>query len=147
MCHHESYNIIPLFLVGKKDFKSLCLKVVSIVLNKYDYIDYVTNLWDMFFTTIKSLDKKFIQESGSRETPSSLFTCFLEMNNHLKLASFLNREKSLYLNILSIMTIKNISQTMVLAIPSFVENLLNLEHGNHENQDNILLHGIFFNAS
>ena len=65
------------------------------------------------------------------------------MRNHLKLASFLNREKSLCLNILSIMTIKNISQTMVLEIPSFVENLLNLEHGNHENQDNIMLHGFF----
>ena len=82
----------------------------------------------MFFTTIKSLDKKFIQESGSRETPSSLFICFLEMNNHLKLASFLKRDKSLVPNIPTIMFVKSVLEAMISTILTFVENLLNLEH-------------------
>ena len=128
MCHHESYKSLPLFLGGKKDLRSLYLKVISIVLNKYDSINYGTNLWDMFFTTIKSLDKKFTHESGSRKTPSSLFTCFLEMNNHLKLASFLKRDKSLVPNIPTIMFVKSVLEAMISTILTFVENLLNMEH-------------------
>ena len=72
--------------------------------------------------------EKFIQESESNQTPSSLFTCFLEMNNHLKLGSFLKREKSLVPNIPSIMSIKSVSKAMVSTIMSFSENILNLEH-------------------
>ena len=91
----------------------------------------------MFFTPIQPSFEKFMQESGSSQTPSSLFTCFLEMRNHLNLSSVLKREQSFFLNILSIMSIKCVSKYIVLEILSLVVSLLNLEHGNHEDQDNI----------
>ena len=97
----------------------------------------------MFFTAIKPLFEKFIQESESIETPSSLSTCFLEMGNHLNLASFLKRKKLFVPNILSIKSIKSVSKDMALTILRLVEYLLNMEIGNHEHQDKILLHGIF----
>lgn len=131
-----------LFLSGMKDLRSLCLKVISIVLNKYDSIDYSSNFWNIFFTAVKPLVEKFTQESGSNKTPSSLFICFLEMSKSLKLASFLQREKSLVPNILSILSVKSVSEAMVSAILSFVENLLNLEDGNDEDQENVLLQEI-----
>ena len=52
----------------------------------------------------------------------------MEISNTLKIASFLKREKSLLLNILSIMFVKIVLEAMVSTILSFVENLLNLEH-------------------
>ena len=128
-----------------KGLTSLCLNVISIVLNKYDSINYGTSLWDMFFMPIQPSFEKFMQESGSSETPSSLFTCFLEMSNkYLNLGPFLKREKSLIPNIMLFMSIKSVSKAMVSTILSFDKNLPNLEHGNHENQDNIMLHGICF---
>lgn len=142
MIHEGKYKKPPFFLGGMKDLRSFCLKVISIVLNKYDSIDYGTNFWNIFFTAIKPLVEKFRQESGSNETPSSLFTCFLEMSKSIKLASFLRREKSLVPNILSILSVKSVSEAMVSAILSFIENLLNLEDGNDEEQENILLQEI-----
>ena len=136
-------RILPLFLRGIKNLRLLCLKVILIVLSKYDSIDYGTNLWNMYFTTIHPYVEKIIQESESSEIPNSLFTCFLEMRNHLNLSSVLKREQSFFLNILSIMSIKCVSKYIVLEILSLVESLLNLEHGNHEDQDNILLHAFF----
>ena len=85
-------RILPLFLQGIKDLRLLCLKVISIVLSKYDSIDYGTNLWNMYFTAIQPYVEKINRESESYEIPKSLFTWFLEMRNHLKLASFLKIE-------------------------------------------------------
>ena len=98
---------------------------------------------NMFFTTIKPLVEKFIQECERGETPGHCFTCFIEMYNYLKLVSFIKREKLLVPNMMSILPIKIVSKAMVLAILNFLENLLNFDHGNHENQDNIMLHGFF----
>ena len=78
---------------------------------------------------IQPLVDKFIEESGSSETPISLF--FYENEKPLKLTSFLKREKSLSPNILSIPSIKSVSKAMVLVILSFVVNLMNLECRNH----------------
>ena len=84
-----------------------------------------------------------IYPSDNNETPSSLFTCFLEMSNHLKLDSYLSREKLFVPNLLSVSSIKSVLEAMVLVILNFIENLLTLEHENHEDQDNILLHDFF----
>ena len=112
------------------------------LLSKFDSSGYGTNLWNMFLTAIKQLLEKFIKKSESTQTPNSLVTCFMEMSNHLKLASFLKPKNLFVPNILSIMYIKSVLEAMVLGIFSFIDNLLNLEHGNHEDQDNILLHGM-----
>ena len=72
------------------------------------------------FVAIKPLVEKFIQESESSETLSSVFTCFMEMSNRLNLASFFKREKSLVPNILSIMLVKIVLGAMVSTILSFI---------------------------
>ena len=94
------------------------------------------------FYNNKTINWKFIPESESGETPNSLFTCFQEMSNHLKLDSYLSREKLFVPNLLSILSIKSVLEAMVLAILSFIDNLLNLDHVNLEEQDHILLYGI-----
>ena len=46
-----------------KDLRLLCLKVIYIVLSKYNSINYGTNLWNMLFIAIKPSFENFIQES------------------------------------------------------------------------------------
>ncbi|KAH9312457.1 hypothetical protein KI387_027492, partial [Taxus chinensis] len=125
-----------------KDLRSLCLKVIAIMLNKYDSFHFGSVFWDIFFTAIKPLVDKFRQESSSSDTPSSLFTCFLAMSESSKLASFLQTEKSLVPSILSILSVKGVSDAMISAVLTFVENILNLDDGNNEDQDNVLLQEI-----
>ncbi|XP_057867600.2 uncharacterized protein LOC131074886 isoform X2 [Cryptomeria japonica] len=129
-------------LFDMKDLRSLCLKVIAIMLNKYDSFDFGSVFWDIFFTAIKPLVDKFRQESGSSETPSSLFTCFLAMSESRKLASFLQREKMLVPNILAILSVKGVSESMISAVLTFVENLLDLDDINNEDQDKALLEEI-----
>ena len=110
-----------------KDLRSLCLKIVSFVLNKYEDHDFGCEFWDLFFTSVKPLIDGFKQEGSSSEKPSSLFSCFLAMSRSLRLVSLLCRERNLVPDIFSILTVPTASEAIISCVLKFISNLLDLE--------------------
>ncbi|XVE81263.1 hypothetical protein DITRI_Ditri15bG0049500 [Diplodiscus trichospermus] len=111
-----------------KDLRSLCLKIVSLVLNKYEDHDFGCEFWDLFFTSVKPLIDGFKQEGSSSEKPSSLFSCFLAMSRRLQLVSLLCRERTLVPDIFSILTTSTASEAIISCVLKFVSNLLDLDN-------------------
>ncbi|KAK2393598.1 ARM repeat superfamily protein [Trifolium repens] len=111
-----------------KDMRSLCLKIVSHVVNKYEDHEFGSDLWDRFFSSVKPLIDKFKQEAASSEKPSSLLSCFLAMSANRKLVSLLYREESLIPDIYSIISVNSASEAVVYCVLKFVDNLLSLDN-------------------
>ncbi|KAK9281533.1 hypothetical protein L1049_004436 [Liquidambar formosana] len=110
-----------------RDLRSLCLKIISLVLNKYEDHDFNCGFWDLFFTSVKPLIDGFKQEGSSSEKPSSLFSCFIVMSRSHNLVSLLYREKNIIPDIFSILTVKTASEAIVSCVLEFIENLLTLD--------------------
>lgn len=110
-----------------KDLRSLCLKIISLVLNKYEDHDFGCDFWDLFFASVKHLVAGFKQEGSSSEKPSSLFSCFVAMTGSYRLVSLLSREKNLVPDIFTILSVTSASDAIVSCVLTFVENLLNLD--------------------
>ncbi|KAG6678404.1 hypothetical protein I3842_14G078800 [Carya illinoinensis] len=110
-----------------KDLRSLCLKIISLFLDKYEDYEFGCEFWDLFFTSVKPLVDGFKQEGSSSEKPSSLFSCFVAMSRSHRLVSLLSREKNLVRDIFSMLSIKSASEAIVSCVLKFVENLLNLD--------------------
>jgi U3 small nucleolar RNA-associated protein 20 len=111
-----------------KDMRSLCLKIVSQVVNKYEDHEFGSDLWDRFFSSVKTLIEKFKQEAASSEKPSSLLSCFLAMSANHKLVALLSREESLIPDIFSIVSVNSASEAIVYCVLKFVDNLLSLDN-------------------
>ncbi|CAK9136502.1 unnamed protein product [Ilex paraguariensis] len=118
-----------------KDMRSLCLKIISLVLSKYEDHDFDSEFWDLFFMSVKPLVEGFKQECASSEKPSSLFSCFLAMSRSYKLVPLLYRDKNLVPDIFSILTVTTASEAIVSCVLKFIENLLHLE-SELDNEDN-----------
>lgn len=110
-----------------KDMRSLCLKIVSRVVHKYEDHEFGSDLWDRFFSSVKPLINKFKHEAASSEKPSSLLSCFLAMSANHKLVALLCREESLIPDIFSILSVNSASEAIVYCVLKFVENLLSLD--------------------
>ncbi|WVZ05123.1 hypothetical protein V8G54_018469 [Vigna mungo] len=111
-----------------KDMRSLCLKIISLVLNKYEDHEFCSDWWDKFFSAVKPLIEKFKQETASSEKPSSLLSCFTAMSANNKLVALLCWKESLVPDIFSIISVNSASETVVFCVLKFVENLLNLDN-------------------
>ncbi|XP_061369187.1 uncharacterized protein LOC133312060 isoform X1 [Gastrolobium bilobum] len=111
-----------------KDMRSLCLKIVSLVLNKYEDHEFGCDLWDRFFSSVKPLIDKFKQEAANSEKPSSLLSCFLAMSANHKLVALLCKKESLVPDIFSIISVKSASEAVIYSVLKFVENLLSLDN-------------------
>lgn len=107
--------------------RSLCLKIISFVLNKYEDYDFGSPFWDIFFKAVKPLVHGFKQEGSSSEKPSSLFFCFLAMSQSPKLVALLCREKNLIPDIFSILSVPTASEAIIYSVLKFIENLLTLQ--------------------
>ncbi|XP_076896866.1 uncharacterized protein LOC143550000 [Bidens hawaiensis] len=128
-----------------KDLRSLCLKIISLVLSKFEDHDFGVDFWDIFFSALKPLIDGFKQEGASSEKPSSLFVCFLAMSKSHKLVSQFHRANNLVPDIFSILTVATASEAIISCVLRFIENLLNLdmEVSNHDsNVKGILLPNI-----
>lgn len=110
-----------------KEIRSLCLKIISSALGRYESYDFGCEFWDRFFAALKPLIAGFKQEGASSEKPSSLFSCFLAMSRSLKFVSLLSREKYLIPDIFSMLTISSASDAIVSGVFKFVDNLLSLD--------------------
>ncbi|CAL1353831.1 unnamed protein product [Linum trigynum] len=110
-----------------KHLRSLCLKIVSGVLNKYYDHDFGCEFWDMFFSSVKPLISSFKHQGSSSEKPSSLFSCFVAMSKSHNLVSLLCRENSLVPSIFSILSVRTASEAIVSHVLAFIENLLILD--------------------
>lgn len=110
-----------------KEMRSLCLKIISSALSKYDSYDFGSEFWDHFFVALKPLIAGFKQEGASSEKPSSLFSCFLAMSRSLKFVPLLSRERDLVPDIFSMLTISSASDAIISGVFKFVENLLSLD--------------------
>ncbi|KAL8239479.1 hypothetical protein R6Q59_016046 [Mikania micrantha] len=110
-----------------KDLRSLCLKVISLVLTKFEDHDFSVEFWDIFFSALKPLIDGFKQEGASSEKPSSLFVCFLAMSKSHKLVSQFHRANNLVPDIFSILTVSTASEAIISCVLRFIENLLNLD--------------------
>ncbi|EOA25292.1 hypothetical protein CARUB_v10018607mg [Capsella rubella] len=121
-----------------KELRSLCLKTISRVLEKYEDCDLGSEFWDLFFTAVNPLIKSFKQEGSSSEKPSSLFSCFLSMSKSRSLVAFLCREESLVPDIFSILTVTTASEAIKSSALSFIENLLSLERDLDDDDDHMM---------
>ena len=110
-----------------KELRSFCLKIVSVVLDKYEDHDFGDDFWNLFFESVKPLINSFKQEGSSSEKPSSLFSCFVAMTRSQKLVPLLYREKNLVPDIFSILTVTTASESILRCVLKFIENLLNLD--------------------
>ncbi|OMO88554.1 Down-regulated-in-metastasis protein [Corchorus olitorius] len=110
-----------------KDLRSLCLKIVAFVLNKYEDHDFGCQFWDLCFTSVKPLIHAFKQEGSSSEKPSSLFSCFLAMSRSHQLVPLLCRERNLVPDIFSILTVPTASEAIISCVLKFISNLLELD--------------------
>ncbi|CAL0335754.1 unnamed protein product [Lupinus luteus] len=117
-----------------KDMRSMSLKIVSLVLSKYEDHEFDADLWDRFFSAVKALIDKFKQEAASSEKPSSLLSCFVAMSANQKLAALLCREESLVPDIISIISVKSASEAVVFFVLKFIENLLDVD-SQFDNED------------
>lgn len=114
-----------------KDLRSLCLRMISFVLDKFEDFNFSREFWNIFFLSVKPLIQRFKQESSSSQKPSSLLACFVSISRNPELASLLDRDE-LIPTIFSILTVKTSSDAVVHCVFKFVENLLNLDmEGNH----------------
>lgn len=111
-----------------KELRSLCLRIISFILNKYENHDFSSKFWDSFFKSVKPLISGFKQEGASSEKPSSLFSCFLAMSRSYKLVPLLYREKNLVPDIFSMLSITTASKAIVCCVLKFIENLLTLDN-------------------
>jgi len=118
-----------------KALRSLCLKIVSLVLNKYEDHEFGCEFWNLFFASVKHLVDGFKQEGSSSEKPSSLFSCFVAMSRSHKLVSLLSRENNLVPDIFSILSVTSASKAIVSCVLTFVENLLNLDSELNDEED------------
>ncbi|CAI8597993.1 unnamed protein product [Vicia faba] len=76
-----------------KDMRSLCLKIVSYVVNKYEDHEFGSDMWDRFFSSVKPLVDKFKQEAAS--TSEAIVYCVLKfVENLLSLDNQLDYEDS-----------------------------------------------------
>lgn len=110
-----------------KDLRSLCLKIISFVLGKFEGHNFSLEFWDIYFSALKPLIDGFKQEGASSEKPSSLFVCFLAMSRSHKLVSLFHRAKNLVPDIFSILTVATASEAIISCVLKFIENLLNLD--------------------
>ncbi|GMH20278.1 hypothetical protein Nepgr_022119 [Nepenthes gracilis] len=127
-----------------KDLRSLCLKIMSLILSKYEDHDFGSELWDEFFASVKPLVDGFRQEGSSSEKPSSLFSCFLVMSRSHNLVSLLCREENLVPNIFSILSVVTASEGVLTSVLKFIENLLSLDI-ELENESNVVRKVLFPN--
>lgn len=111
-----------------KDMRSLCLKIISLVLNKYDEHEFGSDMWDRFFSSVKPLIDKFKLETASSEKPSSLLSCFLAMSANHKLVPLLCSKESLVPDIFSIISVNSASEAVIYCVLKFIENLLSLDN-------------------
>ncbi|KAM7258000.1 hypothetical protein ACFE04_013741 [Oxalis oulophora] len=116
-----------------KELRSLCLKVISCILRKYEDYEFGEVFWDLFFTSMKPLIDGFKQECSSSNKPSSLISCFLVMSSSHRLVPLLNREKNLVPDVFSILAVSTAYDEAILrCVLSFIENLLNLDSEIHD---------------
>lgn len=120
-----------------KELRSFCLKIVSVVLNKYEDHEFGDDFWNLFFESVKPLVDSFKQEGSSSEKPSSLFSCFVAMTRSRKLVPLLYREKNLVPDIFSILTVTSASESILRCVLKFIENLLNLD-SELDDEDNVV---------
>ncbi|CAL9158827.1 unnamed protein product [Musa hybrid cultivar] len=119
-----------------KDLRSLCLKVISFVLNKYGSHDFGSDFWNIFFSSVKPLIDSFKHEGSSSEKPSSLLSCFVAMSRSHVLVPLLDKEANLVPTIFSMLTVRTASDAIISSVLSFIENLLNLDNSeDHQEND------------
>ncbi|CAE5958438.1 unnamed protein product [Arabidopsis arenosa] len=121
------------------EFRSLCLKIFALVLDKYKDCDFGSEFWDLFFSAVNPLIKSFKQEGSSSQKPSSLFKCFLSMSKSRNLVTFLCREEFLIPDIFSILTVTTASKDIKSSTLKFIENLLSLD--NELDEDDHMIKG------
>ncbi|XP_042033869.1 small subunit processome component 20 homolog [Salvia splendens] len=111
-----------------RELRSLSLKVVYIVLSKYDDHNFGGAFWEMFFTSVKPLVAKFKKECLHSQKPSSLFYCFIAMSKSYKLVPLLSKEENLVPDIFSMLSVPPASESILSCILKFTKNLLKLDN-------------------
>ncbi|KAL6577838.1 hypothetical protein OROMI_010166 [Orobanche minor] len=111
-----------------RDLRSLSLKVIYIVLDKYDDHDFGGAFWNLFFTSIKPLVAQIKKEGLGIQNPSSLFYCFLAMSKSYKLVPLLSKEGNLVPDIFSMLSVPPASKSILSCILKFTKNLLKLDN-------------------
>ncbi|KAH6788665.1 hypothetical protein C2S51_003671 [Perilla frutescens var. frutescens] len=128
VCDNDDVNDkTKVMLKQLRDLRSLCLRVIYLVLNKYGNHDFGDAFWDMFFTSVKPLVAKLKKEGLGSQKPSSLFYCFLAMSKSYKLVPLLSKEENLVPDIFSMLSVPPASNSILSCILKFAKNLLKFD--------------------
>jgi len=79
-------------LGGSHDLRTLCLKIIAIVLSKFEDFDYNPIYWDIFFQSISPSIQNFAAKNHSSTSLGSVFSCLLSMGKSVVLAPLLTRD-------------------------------------------------------
>ncbi|KAJ3672155.1 hypothetical protein LUZ60_006876 [Juncus effusus] len=110
-----------------KELRTLCLRLISLALNKHENHDFSSNFWDIFFKSVSPLINNFKTEGASSDKPSSLFSCFITMSKNPNLVTLLARQDKLVPTVFSILSVSTASNEIINSVLEFVENLLSLD--------------------
>ncbi|XP_024539706.1 small subunit processome component 20 homolog isoform X1 [Selaginella moellendorffii] len=106
-----------------KDLRTLCLKVVSLLLNNFSNVSLEPKYWELFFqATERSI--ALLKDENTGDKPTALLSCFLAMSTNEDYASLLTTNKLVVPNIFSILLVKNLSSPVHMAVLSFIQNSL-----------------------
>ncbi|XP_078430936.1 ARM repeat superfamily protein isoform X2 [Wolffia australiana] len=107
-----------------KDLRSLCLKIFCYTLNKYPSHQISSQMWDLFFSSVKPLIDRFTQDISGSEHPGPLLLCFVAMSKNSQCVSLLD---DFLPKILSVLSLKTASESVTSSLFRFIENLLDLD--------------------
>eukprot|EP00271_Cylindrocystis_brebissonii_P004463 TRINITY_DN1612_c2_g3_i1.p1 TRINITY_DN1612_c2_g3~~TRINITY_DN1612_c2_g3_i1.p1 ORF type:complete len:2175 (-),score=483.44 TRINITY_DN1612_c2_g3_i1:572-6958(-) len=110
-----------------RETRTLCLRVIAIILTKFPDLDFAPQYWDIFFTALAPTISRLRQEASSSETPGALFSCLLAMSRSAELAPLLAFNEALLPNLLLVLASRTAAPAVVTAVLTLVENLLDLE--------------------
>jgi len=114
------------------DLRTLCLKIIATVLNKFEDFDYNPVYWDIFFQSTSPSIQNFAAENHSSTAPGAVFSCLLSMGKSVVLAPLLTRDFTLVPNVVAVISYRTATPAVIAAVVSFVEGLLNLEEEDGE---------------
>ena len=123
---------------GSHDLRTLCLKIISTVLTKFDDFDYNPVYWDIFFQSISPSIQKFAAENHSSIAPGAVFSCLISMGKSVLLAPLLARDPALVPNVVAVFSYRTATPAVIAAVVSFIEGLLNLEEEGGEDGKEVI---------
>ncbi|KAL3687831.1 hypothetical protein R1sor_014140 [Riccia sorocarpa] len=122
---------------GVREIKTLCLRVISAVVKRFEDLDFRPVYWDIFFTAVGRSIARFVEENSSSTSPGALLECFMMMSEKMDLAPLLSKDPALVPNLVSVLAVKGAPAAVVSGVLTVLENILGLVTGGNSQDENV----------